>query len=97
MGAIGDWLRRVGVIEANRENAAKALRYGAMVLVFPGGDYDSYRPTFTENVIDFNGRTGYIRTAVEPRACRSCRWCRSADRKRSCSSHVAIRSRGRSG
>jgi 1-acyl-sn-glycerol-3-phosphate acyltransferase len=36
-----------------------------VVLVFPGGDYDSYRPTFTENVIDFNGRTGYVRTAIE--------------------------------
>jgi 1-acyl-sn-glycerol-3-phosphate acyltransferase len=62
---IGDWLRRAGVIEASRENAAKALRDGAVVLVFPGGDYDSYRPTFTENVIDFNGRTGYVRTAIE--------------------------------
>ncbi len=61
---IGDWLRRVGVIEANRENAAKALRSGALVLVFPGGDYDSYRPTF-ENKIDFAGRTGYVRTAIE--------------------------------
>jgi hypothetical protein len=62
---IGDWLRRAGVIEASRENAAKALRSGAVVLVFPGGDYDSYRPTFTENVIDFAGRTGYVRTALE--------------------------------
>src|SRR6201991_2272902 len=62
---IGDWLRRAGVIEASRENAAKALRSGAVVLVFPGGDYDSYRPTFTENVIDFAGRTGYVRTAIE--------------------------------
>lgn len=62
---IGDWLRRAGVIEASRENAAKALRDGAVVLVFPGGDYDSYRPTFTENVIDFGGRTGYVRTAIE--------------------------------
>jgi 1-acyl-sn-glycerol-3-phosphate acyltransferase len=62
---VGDWLRRAGVIEASRENAAKALRDGAVVLVFPGGDYDSYRPTFTENVIDFNGRTGYVRTAIE--------------------------------
>ena len=53
-----------GVIEANRENAEKALRAGALVLVFPGGDYDSYRPTF-ENKIDFAGRTGYIRTAIE--------------------------------
>ena len=63
-GPLGDWLRRVGVIEANRENAAKALRSGALVLVFPGGDYDSYRPTF-ENKIDFAGRTGYVRTAIE--------------------------------
>ena len=65
MGPIGDWLHRAGVIEANRENAAKALRDGAVVLVFPGGDYDSYRPTLTENVIDFGGRTGYVRTAIE--------------------------------
>ncbi|MDQ2635998.1 MAG: acyltransferase family protein, partial [Actinomycetota bacterium] len=62
---IGDWLRRAGVIGASRENAAQALRDGAVVLVFPGGDYDSYRPTVTENVIDFNGRTGYVRTAIE--------------------------------
>jgi 1-acyl-sn-glycerol-3-phosphate acyltransferase len=67
LGNVGDWLRRSGVIEANRENAAKALRDGAVVLVFPGGDYDSYRPTFTENVIDFGGRTGYVRTAIESR------------------------------
>jgi hypothetical protein len=62
---LSDWLRRAGVIEASRENAAKALRDGAVVLVFPGGDYDSYRPTFTGNVIDFAGRTGYVRTAIE--------------------------------
>lgn len=36
-----------------------------MVVVFPGGDYDAYRPTFAENVIDFNGRKGYVSTAVE--------------------------------
>jgi len=65
LGPVGDWLHRLGVIEANRENAAKALRDGAVVLVFPGGDYDSYRPTFTENVVDFNGRRGYVRTAIE--------------------------------
>lgn len=65
VGPVGDLLRRAGVIEANRENAARALRDGAIVLVFPGGDYDSYRPTFTENVIDFGGRKGYVRTAIE--------------------------------
>lgn len=65
IGPLNGWLRRVGVIEASRENAAAALHSGAVVLVFPGGDYDSYRPTFRANTIDFNGRTGYVRTAIE--------------------------------
>jgi 1-acyl-sn-glycerol-3-phosphate acyltransferase len=63
-GPTGDVLRRLGVIEANRENASKALRSGAAVLVFPGGDYDSYRPTFGANVVDFGGRTGYVKSAI---------------------------------
>jgi 1-acyl-sn-glycerol-3-phosphate acyltransferase len=65
IGPLDGVLRRLGVIEASRENAAIALHSGAVVLVFPGGDYDSYRPTFSANVIDFNGRTGYVRTAIE--------------------------------
>jgi len=64
IGPLGDLLRRAGVIEASRENAGEALRSGAVVLVFPGGDYDSYRPTRTANVVDFGGRTGYVRTAM---------------------------------
>jgi 1-acyl-sn-glycerol-3-phosphate acyltransferase len=65
IGPLDGWLRRVGVIEASRDNAATALHSGAVVLVFPGGDYDSYRPTFEQTAIDFNGRTGYVRTALE--------------------------------
>ncbi|OBK47710.1 lysophospholipid acyltransferase family protein [Mycobacterium sp. 1081908.1] len=65
MGPLDGWLRRLGVIEANRKNAAAALHSGAIVLVFPGGDYDAYRSTFSANVIDFDGRTGYVRTAIE--------------------------------
>ena len=54
-------------------NAAKAcLRWGG--LVFPGGDYDSYRSTFEQNTI-FNGRRDTC-TAIETdvpivRRCRS--------------------------
>jgi 1-acyl-sn-glycerol-3-phosphate acyltransferase len=64
MGPLGDLMPKLGVIEASRENAAAALDSGAVVLVFPGGDYDSYRPTLSDNVIDFNGRTGYVSTAI---------------------------------
>ena len=35
------------------------------MLVFPGGDLDAFRPTRTANTIDFQGRTGYVRTALE--------------------------------
>lgn len=59
------YLGRLGVIHASRENAASALHSEAVVLDFPGGDYDAFRPTATENIIDFSGRTGYVRTAIE--------------------------------
>src|ERR1700744_1714817 len=65
MGPLYGGLSRLCWIEASRKNASAALHSGAVVLVFPGGDYDSYRPTFGENTIDFNGRTGYVRTAIE--------------------------------
>jgi 1-acyl-sn-glycerol-3-phosphate acyltransferase len=53
------------VIRATRDNAANALAVGAVVLVFPGGDFDVYRPTRRENVINFGGRTGYVTTAIK--------------------------------
>jgi len=59
------YLGRVGTVHATPENAAGALHSGAAVLVYPGGDYDAYRPTLSQNVIDFNGRTGYVRIAIE--------------------------------
>lgn len=64
MGPTGSLFRRLGVITASRKNAAEALEAGSIVLVFPGGDYDAYRPTAEANTIDFNGRTGYVRTAL---------------------------------
>jgi 1-acyl-sn-glycerol-3-phosphate acyltransferase len=60
-GPTGDFFRRIGYISANHRNA---LRTGGLVVVFPGGDYDVYRPTFSENVVDFGGRTGYVKAAL---------------------------------
>lgn len=64
-GPAGELLKRTGVIRATRDNAAAALAAGGVVLVFPGGDYDAYRPSVSENVISFGGRTGYVATAME--------------------------------
>jgi 1-acyl-sn-glycerol-3-phosphate acyltransferase len=58
-------LRRAGYITASHANSKEALTSGGVVVVFPGGDYDAYRPTASRNTIDFRGRTGYIRAALE--------------------------------
>ncbi len=58
-----------------------ALRSGGVVVVFPGGDYDAYRPTLSENVIDFNGRKGYVGTAHRRRCADRARGVASAARR----------------
>ena len=65
VGPAKQFLQQLGFIPASRDNAAHALASDAAVMVFPGGDFDAMRPTLAQNVIDFNGRTGYIRTAIE--------------------------------
>jgi 1-acyl-sn-glycerol-3-phosphate acyltransferase len=62
---IGDLLRRSGTISASQENAEAALRSGAPVLVYPGGDWETHRPFWERNTVDFAGRTGFIRLALE--------------------------------
>ena len=85
IGPLDGWLRRLGVIEASRENAAAALHSGAVVLVFPGGDYDSYRPTFSANTRSTSTAAPATSRPPSKPGCRSCRPCRSAGRRRSCS------------
>jgi 1-acyl-sn-glycerol-3-phosphate acyltransferase len=63
-GINGPIMRRFGFVPAGRETAHEVLTSGAVTIVFPGGDYDSFRPTLGANVIDFDGRTGYVRTAL---------------------------------
>ena len=64
-GPPGDLFGRLGFIRASRDNAAAALRSGGIVIDFPGGEYDVYRPTSAQNVVDFHGRTGYVTTAIQ--------------------------------
>ncbi len=59
------FLRRYGTVAASHENARRALRAGAAVLVYPGGDYEVHRPSWQGNRIDFGGRKGFIRLAIE--------------------------------
>jgi 1-acyl-sn-glycerol-3-phosphate acyltransferase len=62
---VGGLLRRFGTIEADPRNAERALREGALLLVFPGGDYEVFRPSWQSATVDFGGRKGFIRLALE--------------------------------
>ena len=59
------FLRRHGVIAASPSNAHKALAAGAAVLVYPGGDVEVHRPVWERNKVDFDGRKGWIRQALD--------------------------------
>jgi 1-acyl-sn-glycerol-3-phosphate acyltransferase len=58
-------LSRFGTVPANPENMRRALDRGAALLVYPGGDQETYRPTWEQDHIDFAGRTGFAKLALE--------------------------------
>ena len=59
------YLRRYGTVAASPENAEQALDSGAALLVYPGGDYEVHRPTWQAARVDFGGRKGFIRLALD--------------------------------
>ena len=59
------FLRKFGTVAASPANAEQALRSGAALLVYPGGDYEVHRPTWHAHRVDFGGRRGFIRLALE--------------------------------
>src|SRR4051794_21596688 len=58
-------LRKFGTVAASPQNAEKALASGAALLVYPGGDHEVHRPSWEGNKVDFDGRKGFIRLALE--------------------------------
>jgi 1-acyl-sn-glycerol-3-phosphate acyltransferase len=58
-------LRKFGTVAANHDNARLALESGAALLVYPGGDYEVFRPFWERNKVDFGGRKGYVKLARE--------------------------------
>ena len=80
------FLRKYGTVAASHENARNALRAGAAVLVYPGGDHEVHRPSWERHRVDFGGRDGFIRLAIERgRADRAGRRPPAARRRRSSS------------
>jgi 1-acyl-sn-glycerol-3-phosphate acyltransferase len=63
----GGFLLRLGAVRASHENARKILDRGRKILVYPGGDIDSMRPSRARNRVVFGHRRGYIRLALRER------------------------------
>lgn len=62
--AIHELVVPLGAVRAKAENAMRLFAQGSKVLVYPGGDVDSFRPYRDRDRIVFGGRTGYIRLAL---------------------------------
>jgi len=58
-------LRRFGTLVASHENAQRAFAEGAPVLVYPGGDFETFRPSWHSDQVEFGGRKGFVRLALE--------------------------------
>jgi 1-acyl-sn-glycerol-3-phosphate acyltransferase len=64
MSPAGGMVRRYGTMAADPRNAEMALQKGAAVLVYPGGDYEVFRPSWEQGRVGFGGRKGYVRLAL---------------------------------
>jgi 1-acyl-sn-glycerol-3-phosphate acyltransferase len=58
-------LSRWGTVAASHDNARRAFDKGAPVLVYPGGDWETFRPSWHSDRIEFAGRTGFIKLALQ--------------------------------
>jgi 1-acyl-sn-glycerol-3-phosphate acyltransferase len=58
-------IRPWGTLRASHENAKKAFAREAPVLVYPGGDWETFRPSWHTDRIEFADRKGFIHLACE--------------------------------
>jgi 1-acyl-sn-glycerol-3-phosphate acyltransferase len=61
----GGMLRKSGTLSASHDHAEAALAAGAPVLVYPGGDWETHRPSWEGDRIDFAGRKGFVQLALD--------------------------------
>jgi 1-acyl-sn-glycerol-3-phosphate acyltransferase len=57
--------QRNGTVPASPANMAAALERDAALLVYPGGDHETFRPSWESDEIGFAQRTGFVKLALE--------------------------------
>src|SRR3954453_11928138 len=60
-------VQRYGTVPASPDNMRRALDRDAALLVYPGGDEESFRPSWETGKVHFAGRTGFVKLALEHR------------------------------
>ena len=60
-------VERYGTVPASPQNMARALKRSAALLVYPGGDHETFRPSWESDRVDFAHRTGFVELALEHR------------------------------
>jgi 1-acyl-sn-glycerol-3-phosphate acyltransferase len=58
-------VQRYGTVPASPDNMRRALDRDAALLVYPGGDEESFRPSWETSEVTFAGRTGFVKLALE--------------------------------
>jgi 1-acyl-sn-glycerol-3-phosphate acyltransferase len=61
---LGNILERMGALRAHPKAAKMAFEQDGMVIVYPGGDVETFRPFKNRDRIDFGGRKGFIRLSI---------------------------------
>jgi 1-acyl-sn-glycerol-3-phosphate acyltransferase len=62
---IREIVARWGTVPASPDNMHRAIEREAALLVYPGGDHETYRPSWESSKLDFAGRKGFARLALE--------------------------------
>jgi 1-acyl-sn-glycerol-3-phosphate acyltransferase len=58
-------VQQYGTVPASPSNMRRALERDAALLVYPGGDEESFRPSWESADVNFAGRTGFVKLALE--------------------------------
>ena len=61
---VGPVMARAGAVEAGPADAEAILRRGGILIDYPGGDYEVFRPWWQRNRITFGVRAGVVRLAL---------------------------------
>jgi 1-acyl-sn-glycerol-3-phosphate acyltransferase len=61
---VGALLKRAGAIEAGPSEAEAILHGDGILIDYPGGDYEVFRPWWERNRIEFGERRGFVRLAL---------------------------------